>query len=168
MIVARISLPIIFFSALLSCGKAFGAYATTAQDFVDITAVRAVSEIETAKIALAKSSNPFVKDYAKIIVEEQRAVLKDLRIFAEDQHLNLYSDVELHQRARTYIFRRNGRAFDSAYAEARATERRKVVNLFRTAIKSDDQIVRGYAIRMLPRCMHHLYMAQTLRSQITY
>jgi len=134
----------------------------TGQDFIDVASLRSISEIETAKIALQKSSSPDVKAYAQRIFEEQTSELKKLRKLAEAQHLHMASDAELQLKARIFVFQRNGRTFDAAYADMRVLERRKSVNLFREVAERANGDIRLYAIQQLPILMHHLYMAQTL------
>lgn len=134
----------------------------TSQDFIDVSSIRTISEIETAKIALEKSSSLAIKTYAERIIEEQTGALKELRELAESQHLRMASNAELQAKARVFVFQRNGRAFDAAYAEMRVIERRKSVNLFRDIARTANGDVRQYATQQLPILMRHLYMAQTL------
>lgn len=146
--------------------EALASSALSSQQFIDMALVRSISEIETAKIALEKSSSAEVKAYAQVVIEEQANLLDSLRKLAREQHLNILNDSELQVAARVFIFQRKGKTFDAAYAEMRVTERKKAVGLFRAAAMLDDKSIKQYAARELPILMRHLYMANTLIGQV--
>jgi putative membrane protein len=147
------------------CGASIAGSVLTSQEFVDSAAIRSISEVETAKIALSESSAPDIRAYAQAMITEQQAMIDSLRAFANDQHLQMYSDAELQTKARTYIFQRNGESFDRSYVGMRALERKKAVSLFRTAAESADTTLRQYATTQLPALMRALYQTQTLVEQ---
>jgi putative membrane protein len=146
----------------LFCNTSFAEAALTDQDFIDLAAIRSISEVETAKIAFAKSTLPNIKAYAQLMIVEQMGLLRSLRDIAKAKRLHMYSEPELKNKARIYVFQRTGKRFDYSYAEMRSLERRKALCLFRAAAELEDVNLRTYAISSLPTLMHHLYMAQTL------
>lgn len=135
------------------------------QKFIESASVRSISEIETAKIALEKSSSPTIQAYAQRMITENTAMLDTLHTLARDSQLTMYSDQELRSKARKYVFERKGQTFDTAYVNMRALERRKTVSLFRAAINSDEILFKRYAEAALPELMHNLYIAQQLVEQ---
>lgn len=148
---------------LLHCSSLFaGAVEFDSQKFIDVASVRSISEIETAKIAVHKSASPAVKVYAQAMIVENTLMLNSLRSLAHENHLHMLSDAELQTKAHKYVFERKGQNFDTAYAGMRAVDRRKMVNLFREAINSDDVAFKHYAEATLPTLMHQLYMAQAM------
>jgi len=152
-----------FIIVVLFCGRSLAATVYfDSQKFIEIASVRSISELETAKIALQKSNSPLVRAYAQSMITESAATLVSLRKLANDSHLYIYSDAELQTKARKYIFERKGKTFDTAYADMRAAECRKMVTLFREAVGSDEVLFKHYAETELPSLMHHLYMAQQL------
>lgn len=132
------------------------------QKFIEAASIRAISEVETAKVSLQKSASPAVQKYAQTMIAENTARLNELRKVAGENQLSMLSDAELQAKARKYVFERNGQSFDEAYAGMRAVERRKIVNLYRQAINSDHEAIKRYAAATLPELMHQLYMAQEL------
>ena len=130
--------------------------------FVELASLKFIAEIETAKTALQKSSSPAVRAYAHSMIEENGGRLSELRSLAIQNHIALLNDVELLSKAHKYIFIRKGQSFESAYASMRDLERRKIVNLYRSAIKSDNEAMKHYAESALPKLMRHLYMSQEL------
>jgi len=153
---------LIFISSLLFSEIATAKSAFTNQDFIDVASMRSVSEVETAKIALQKSSSESVKAYAQQVIEEQTALLSNLRKLTKAEHLQMLSDIDLQTKARSYVFQRKGKNFDAAYADMRLTERKKSVSLFREAAEMAEGGIKQYAIQQLPILMRHLYMAQAL------
>jgi putative membrane protein len=136
------------------------------EKFVELASLKFFAEIETAKAALQQSASPAVRAYAKIMIDENSNNLSELRTFAIQHHIALPNDVELYSKAHKYIFARKGQSFDVAYTNMRAVERRKMVNLYRSAIKSDDAAIKLYAETRLPTLMRHLYMSQELVQNI--
>jgi len=103
-----------------------------------------------------------VKAYAQQVIEEQTALLSNLRKLTKAEHLQMLSDIDLQTKARSYVFQRKGKNFDAAYADMRLTERKKSVSLFREAAEMAEGAIKQYAIQQLPILMRHLYMAQAL------
>lgn len=136
------------------------------QKFIDIASLKCASEIETARVALEKTSSPDVKAYAQRMIVDYTTTLSGLYKLAQVSNLKIFSNVELHNKAHAYVFERTGSTFDTAYASMRVIERRKTVNLFREAAASDDPFVKDYAETTLPLLMHHLYMAQQLTDEL--
>ncbi|RYY76918.1 MAG: DUF4142 domain-containing protein [Gammaproteobacteria bacterium] len=157
---------LIFISSLLFPGLAMATSVFTNQNFIDVASIKSISEVETAKIALQKSDSVSVKAYAQQVIKEQTAFLLSLRKLSEAEHLQMLSDTDLQTKARSYVFQRKGKSFDAAYADMRLTERKKSVSLFREAAEMATGDVKQYAIQQLPTLMHHLYMAQTLVTNV--
>jgi putative membrane protein len=150
-------------AAILFCAKPSAeTFELDSQKFIDIASINSVSEIETAKVALQKSASPAVQNYAQAMITENTNYLNELRSLASQHHLSMPSDVELQTKARKYVFERKGQDFDRAYAGMRAAERRKMVNLYRQAINSNDASFKIYAETALPSLMQQLYEAQKL------
>ena len=156
----------VLFLALLRCEVIFAGPVFTGQYFIDAAAIRSISEIETAKIALDKSDSVVVKAYAQQVLEEQTGILDHLRNLAKVQKLRMMSDADLRVKAHTFVFLRKGKTFDQAYVDMRLAERRKSVSLFREAADMADGDIKRYAIDELPVLMHQLYMAQTLAGDV--
>lgn len=154
---------VFFLVTALFCGNSLAETINfDGQKFIEIASVRTISELETAKIALYKSSSPQVQAYAEHMMVESSDVLEKLRVLAHESHFYMFTDAELQTKARKYIFERKGKTFDVAYANMRAAERRKMVSLYREAINSDQVLFKQYAQAALPSLMHSLYAAQQL------
>ena len=66
------------------------------------------------------------------------------------------------QQQGAYVFIRKGETFDTAYANKRAAESKRMVRVVRKAMLSENPEVRRYAQQALPMLMQHWYQAQHL------
>lgn len=142
------------FAGLVLLGSAAAAQsAVPAAEFVRQTAIAQMFGIESATLALHKSSSPAIKDFAHALASEQGAVTSGLRrIIAkrsdialpdrpDGRHLDLLRDLADKQ----------GAAFDKAYVEAqRATHREAALLIERYASAGDDAELKGFAAQTLP------------------
>ncbi len=127
--------------------------AVPAAEFVRQTAIAQMFSMESATLALHKSSSPAIKDFAHALASEQGAVTSGLRrIIAkrsdialpdrpDGRHLDLLRDLNDKQ----------GTAFDTAYVEAqRSTHREAVLMMERYASEGDDAELKSFAAQSLP------------------
>lgn len=127
--------------------------AVPAAEFVRQTAIAQMFGMESATLALHKSSSPAIKDFAHALASEQGAVTSGLRrIIAkrsdialpdrpDGRHLDLLRDLTDKQ----------GAAFDKAYVEAqRSTHREAALMMERYASEGDDAELKSFAAQSLP------------------
>ncbi|SDF33858.1 DUF4142 domain-containing protein [Bosea robiniae] len=127
--------------------------AVPAAEFVRQTAIAQMFGMESATLALHKSSSPAIKDFAHALASEQGAVTSGLRrIIAkrsdialpdrpDGRHLDLLRDLTDKQ----------GAAFDKAYVEAqRSTHREAARMMERYANEGDDAELKSFAAQSLP------------------
>ncbi|KRE08391.1 hypothetical protein ASE61_01985 [Bosea sp. Root670] len=127
--------------------------AVPAAEFVRQTAIAQMFGMESATLALHKSSSPAIKDFAHALASEQGAVTSGLRrIIAkrsdialpdrpDGRHLDLLRDLTDKQ----------GAAFDKAYVEAqRNTHREAALMMERYANEGDDAELKSFAAQSLP------------------
>lgn len=124
-----------------------------AGEFVRQTAIAQMFGMESATLALHKSSSPAIKDFAHDLASQQSAVTSGLRrILAkrsdialpdrpDARHLDLLRDLNDKQ----------GGAFDKAYIEAqRSTHHEVAVLMERYANEGDDPELKSFAAQSLP------------------
>ncbi|MGX1741359.1 DUF4142 domain-containing protein [Bosea sp. NPDC055353] len=142
------------FAGLVLLGSAATAQsAVPAAEFVRQTAIAQMFGMESATLALHKSSSPAIKDFAHALASEQGAVTSGLRrIIAkrsdialpdrpDGRHLDLLRDLNDKQ----------GPAFDRAYVEAqRSTHREATLMMERYANEGDDAELKSFAAQSLP------------------
>ncbi|MGO4402724.1 DUF4142 domain-containing protein [Bosea sp. RAF48] len=139
--------------ALLSTGAVRAQEAIPAQDFVTQTAVANMFGVESATLALHKSSSPAIKDFAHRLADDQAAATSSLRrIIAkrsdialpdrpDGKHLDLLRD----------LADRQGADFDRAYVDAqRSAHHESTVLMERYAGEGTDPELKSFAAQTLP------------------
>lgn len=124
-----------------------------AQEFVRQTAIVQMFGIESATLALHKTSSPAIKDFAHALTSEQGAATSGLRRIVakrsdialpdrpDGRHLDLLRDLTDKQ----------GAAFDKAYVEAQRSAHHDVAVLMeRYASEGDDPELKNFAAQSLP------------------
>lgn len=124
-----------------------------AQEFVRQTAIVQMFGIESATLALHKTSSPAIKDFAHALTSEQGAATSGLRRIVakrsdialpdrpDGRHLDLLRDLTDKQ----------GAAFDKAYVEAQRSAHHDVAVLMeRYANEGDDPELKSFAAQSLP------------------
>ena len=142
-----------FVGVVLLGSAAAAQSAVPAAEFVRQTAIAQMFGIESATLALHKSSSPAIKDFAHALASEQGAATSGLRrIIAkrsdialpdrpDGRHLDLLRDLTDKQ----------GTAFDKAYVEAQRSTHREVALLMeRYANEGDDPELKSFAAQSLP------------------
>ncbi|MNF30122.1 hypothetical protein D3C85_465280 [compost metagenome] len=155
------------FAALTLATTAQAADEISPQDFVDRASAAGIAEVEAGKLALEKGTNPKVKEFAQMMVDEHTAAGKELAAMAKAHKLELNDDATLTDQAKEKILEmRDGESFDRAYANNQVTAHNQAVALFVKAANSEDQTIRTFATQVLPKLEHHLELAKNLASEI--
>lgn len=147
---------------LVSCCARATEPAFDIQKFIESAAVKSIAEIETARVALHKSSSADVRAYADVVLVEQQAKLRSLRELAETAHIPMAGDDQLRHKAWFVVLERRGLSFDASYANMRATEGKKTIDLYRATIMAKDPVASPYAQAELPGYMRQWHLAQQL------
>lgn len=124
-----------------------------AQEFVRQAAIAHMFGIESATLALHKTSSPAIKDFAHALTSEQGAATSGLRRIVakrsdialpdrpDGRHLDLLRDLSGKQ----------GAAFDRAYVETqRNTHHEAALLIERYASEGDDAELKRFAAQSLP------------------
>ena len=154
-----------FLSALLvAFPPAWAADEIRPQEFVDQASAAGVAEIESARMALQKSSSPNVHNFAEQMIKDHTQANQDLKELAMNKQLEVATDADLMNKAKAMILElREGESFDQAYANNQVNAHEKVVELFtRAAQHGTDSDVQKFAKDKLPKLQEHLEMARKL------
>lgn len=127
-------------------------------DFIVYISVKNKSEAAAAKLALQNSTSAQVRIYAQRMLDEHLAAQTRLASLAQQEGVVL--DNVPHHKA--YVFIRKGETFDTAYANKRAAELKRLVRLTRKAMFSENPAVSRYAEQTLPVLMQQWYQTQQL------
>jgi putative membrane protein len=121
-------------------------------------------EIQTSQLALQRSKNPNVRQYAQRMIQEHRASSKRLQPIAQQRGVTLPTDISSED-----IFLLNqlqqfsGAIFDQAYWTGQIQSHAKTQAEYRRYLcEGKDPELRAFASQVLPIVTDHLRMAQEL------
>ncbi len=141
-------------AGLVLLGSAAAAQSSApAGEFVRQTAIAQMFGMESATLALHKSSSPAIKDFAHTLASQQGAVTSGLR-----RILAKRSDIALPDRPDTRhldllrdLTDKQGAAFDKAYVEVqRCTHHEVALLMERYASEGEDPELKSFAAQSLP------------------
>ena len=145
-----------------------GAITTAEQQFVSEAAQGDRAEVDLANLALQKSSNPDVKQFAQRIVDDHTQNQQQVDSLASKLNITPPSDVSAEQKENIDGLQTlSGDQFDRAYARLMLHEHRKDVSEFsreRQMAKNSD--LKRYVAQTLPVLEQHLQLASQLNSRV--
>lgn len=174
----KIASVVVCLFALLGCSRSDsvkaagddGAPSATpaAQDFMMKTAQADLSEIDMARLALKKSDDTDVRDYASMIQSDHTAALEDLSDLMKDR--NVPEPKTTTADAIQDLNRMNeltGPEFDREFINMMVADHEKAIEMFHEQVGiSLDPDIRKYAEDQIPKLEMHLEKAQRLQSRL--
>lgn len=151
------------FALSLVGASAMAADTIDADDFVEDASAAGVAEIETAKLALQKSTSGDIKTFAQSVITDHTAANRELASIASKKKLKVSTEAELLNKAKAAILKqRDGESFNAAYANNQVKAHKDAIELFKKASVSADPDLASFAVATLPKLEHHLHVAQEL------
>ncbi len=134
-----------------------------ADDFVEEVSAKGIAEVESAKLALQKSTSSDVKSFAQKMISDHNAANMKLAGIASRKNLDIADEAELTAKAKKFVLeQRDGESFDEAYANNQVKAHEDTIELFKRAAMSDDVEIAAFAKQTLPKLEQHLKMAKEL------
>jgi putative membrane protein len=124
-----------------------------------------LAEIETGKLALDKSKNDQVKQFAQKMIEDHTTAMKELEKLALSKGISLPAETDLkHKAVATALKALSGDTFDKQYMSrvGVADHERTHELLEKTQKNAKDPELKAYAQKILPIVHQHLTMAQKM------
>jgi putative membrane protein len=138
------------------------------QDFMIKAALGNVAEIDAARLAMSKSHNDDVTDFANMIVSDHSSALEDLTDLMKakgvSQPRSLSPEAKMDIEKLTAL---SGPEFDREFTNMMVADHQKAVEMFSdqlNIIQSPD--VRKYIEDVLPKMEMHLEKAERLQSKL--
>lgn len=132
------------------------------------TAQADLSDIDIARLAIKKSENPDVRDYANMIQKDHTTALEDLSDLMKDK--NVPEPKTASADARQDLSRMSalsGAEFDREFSNVMVADHQKAVEMFRDQIRIvQDPDLKKYIEDRLPQLEMHLEKAQRLQSKL--
>jgi putative membrane protein len=139
----------------------------TPETFVKTAAQDGMTEVALGKLALSKSSNNEVKQFAQKMVQDHGQADQQLAALAKSKGLTVPMKLDAqHEAMVKALSAKSGVAFDSSYAAHMAKGHTKAVALFEAASNSSDPDVAAFAQKTLPTLQEHEQLANNLRASV--
>jgi putative membrane protein len=169
---------LVAFSIMSACSRDRGVHAAgdnrppvvspAEQDFLMKAAEGDLSEIDMARLAIQKSGNKDVRDYANMIQSDHTNALEDLTDLMKDKYVSLprtipddvKKDMEIMQTL-------SGPEFDREFINRMVADHGKAIEMFHDrASIAQDKDVKKYAEDLQPKLEMHLEKGQRLQSKL--
>lgn len=133
-------------------------------EFFQKAALSGMTEIAAAKIAIAKSSDPEVKNFAQKMIKDHGKADAELMALATKKGITLPAALDKEHQARLDdLNKESGKDFDDEYSDMMSSAHEDAVDLFtETAKDSKDVDVKMFATETLPTLKVHKTMADQL------
>ncbi|TBR23570.1 MAG: DUF4142 domain-containing protein [Reyranella sp.] len=136
------------------------------QDFVTLAAQSDLLEIESSKLALAKSESDKAKQFATRMIKDHTETSAELKSLVSGGKVQASLPASLdkaHQEKLDKLAKLSGKDFTKEYDEMQVSAHKDAVSLFeRYAKEGDNPELKAFAGKHLPHLQEHLKMAQSL------
>ncbi|KIA96385.1 membrane protein [Pedobacter kyungheensis] len=128
--------------------------------FTTQAAVGGMAEVELGKMALEKSSNAKVKEFATMMVKDHGMANTELMAIAKQKNITLPSTVdEEHKQKMDDLSKKTGADFDKAYVDAMVNGHKSTLKLMEDESKDGkDADLKSFATKTAPIVQSHLVM----------
>jgi putative membrane protein len=138
-----------------------GAMASTANPdsaFTTKAAIGGMAEVALGKLALSKSTNAKIKDFAQMMVTDHGKANDELMSIAKSKNITLPSNVDAdHQKKMDDLSTKSGKDFDKDYVDAMIDGHKKTLDLMEDEAKNGkDADFKAFAAKTAPVVQKHL------------
>jgi putative membrane protein len=130
----------------------------TTHSFAVLAAAANLAEIELGQLALSKSENPTVRQFAERMVKDHRAANAKLKAITATEQVSLPATPDdEHLTLKQKLSRLAGTQFDHSYLEAMTKDHAQAIALFEAAASSNQVSaeLRAFANATLPTLKEH-------------
>lgn len=136
--------------------------------FIDAAMLQSLAEIEAARLALERSADDKLQEFARQMIEDHTAINQELEQLASSGDYHIAGADSLTPKARdTLLNLRSVQSFDQAYAEHQITGHRNAIELYRRGTRLDDFDIGNFARTTQRKMEHHLAMAEQLADALS-
>ena len=146
---------------LLSASAYADALKHSDQSFIEKAAKSGMEEVAISQVAVARSTNPQVKEFAQMMVSDHGGANSELTSLASTKGVTLpmdKTDIEKWSK-------RSAKDFDQEYIDKMVSDHKDAVSLFEKESKSTagDPDLKAFALKTLPTLQAHLDKAKALK-----
>jgi putative membrane protein len=145
---------------------AFSVEESIDQKFAADAAKDSMAEIELGQLALNKSNDAEVREFANRMIQDHSKANQQLDSIAKSGNIVLPSEPgDQLDKAKSKLSGLSGKNFDRAYAEEMVKDHERAVKLFQQYQREGkNQELREFAQKTLPILQEHLAMAQKMQT----
>lgn len=128
-----------------------------------------MAEVAAGKLAQEKATNPKVKEFASMMINDHTGANAGLKDLATKKNVTLPDTVSTdHQKAAADLGKKAGKDFDKAYMDMQVKDHEKTVDLFKDGSKNvKDTELKTYIDATLPKLQAHLDAAKALKKSVS-
>ncbi|PYF69463.1 DUF4142 domain-containing protein [Pedobacter nutrimenti] len=137
-------------------------------EFATKAAVGGMAEVALGKLALEKSANAKIKEFATMMVSDHGKANQALIALAKVKNITLPADVDdEHQKKMTDLKSKTGADFDKAYVDAMVDGHKKTLTLMQNEAKDGkDADLKAFASKTTPVVETHLKMINSIHDSL--
>lgn len=138
-------------------------------EFLVAAAETDLEEIEIGKLALAKGTDPEVKKFGQMLIDDHTKASAEAKPFAEKKNISLPTSItDKGKEAYEDLNKQKvGKDFDMKFADMMVDGHEKAIEKMKEASeKANDPEVRNWAGKMVPTLQGHLEHAKMLQEKI--
>lgn len=137
------------------------------KDFARESQKSHMMEVDLARLAMEKSRNDEVRDYAEMLVDDHGAALERITEFMEERKVQHVGDKSEAKKDVQMMSKLSGAAFDREFMQMMVENHTKAVEKFRNMSNTAQNAeLKEYASDLLPKIEHHLEEAKKLAANI--
>lgn len=138
------------------------------REFVNDATQAGLAEVKLGRIGATRASNPKVKAFAKMMVEDHSKANNALTALAAQERVALpKADANHSIEPENKLSKLKGAEFDKEFMDIMVADHKKAVSLFESeSKKGENKALRGFAGKTLPTLKHHLQMAEKLEDSL--
>jgi putative membrane protein len=134
------------------------------RDFMEKAAKASMSEVAISRVAASRTSNPDVRRFAQMIIEDHEAAMEQLSALARSRGVSLPAKDPHPDKWE----KREAKDFDREYLDQMVDDHENAVKLFdKHARDGEDADAVAYARKHLPRMQQHLQHALDLKRALS-
>lgn len=143
-------------------------FAATDTTFANKAAVGGMAEVELGQLALEKTSNAQVKEFATMMVKDHGKANDELKSIASSKMMTLPTSLDAeHQKIKNELMQKKGADFDKAYTKAMVDGHEKTLSLMEDGAKNNqDADLKAFAEKTAPVVKHHLEMITKIHKSL--
>ena len=139
-----------------------GSHDANTQAFVTKAAEGGMFEIQSSQLALKKSQDKDVRDFAQRMIDDHGKADDRLKSLAKNERVPSSLDPE-HQQMLSRLAGENGSSFVDQYKQMQVSAHHQAIDAFQAYAKTgQDPALRDFAQQTLPTLNEHLQMAQQI------